>query len=307
VAAIEAHNLTCAHAPGRGVCGVSLAVDAGECYAVLGRNGSGKSTLTRLLLGLEPVGGGSLAVLGLPVARGSRRHLGRLGVCLDTSAHWEALSGWQNACFVAQAYGRNGRALEGRLAWLFDRAGLAPYRDEPVATYSFGMRRKLALVEAFCHEPELAVLDEPTAGVDEQFVVELADLLRQRGARGQTTWIASNDVEWAACVASRVAFLEAGRLVAEGTPEGLIREVSPLCEVHLVLAGSVRVPPPALDGVRAFSQDGTSLRALIGDSRHLPRLLEHVGSTGAEVARVEVARATLRDAFLLKTGRELGP
>jgi len=307
VVAIEAHNLTCEHAPGRGVCSVSLAVNAGECYAVLGRNGSGKSTLTRLLLGLEPVGGGSLVVLGLPVARGSRSHLGRLGVCLDTSAHWEALSGWQNACFVARAYGRSGRALEGRLARLFERAGLAPYRDEPVATYSFGMRRKLALVEALCHEPDLVVLDEPTAGVDEHFLVALAELLRERGARGQTTWLASNDVEWAACVASRVAFLEAGRLEVEGTPEALVREVSPLCEVHVTLAGGVRVPPPPLEGVRAFSQEGTSLRALVGEARQLPRLLEHVGAAGAEVARVEVTRATLRDAFLLKTGRELRP
>lgn len=304
--AVEAHELVREHAPGRGVCGVSLGVRAGECYAVLGRNGSGKSTLTRLLLGLEPVGGGRLAVLGCPVTLGSRGHLRRLGVALDATPHWDALTGWQNAAFVASAYGLRDGELERRLAGLFGLAGLAPHRDEPVATYSFGMRRKLALIEALCHEPDLVVLDEPTAGVDEQFRVALAGLLRTRRDRGATTWLAANDVDWAAGVASRVAFMEAGRIVAEGTPDELAREVSPLREVCLTLAGCVAVPPPAFDGLRAFVQEGSSVRALVDGPALLPRLLEHVAAAGGEVARVEVSRSTLRDAFLLKTGKELG-
>jgi len=287
------------------VCGVSLAVNPGECYAVLGPNGSGKSTLTRLLLGLEPVGGGSLAVLGTAVTHGARAHLRRLGVALDVSVHWDALTGWQNACFVANSYGSRGRGRDRRLGELLALAGLDACRDEPVATYSFGMRRKLALVEALCHEPDLLVLDEPTAGVDEHFLVPLAGLLRQRREQGKTTWLAANDVDWAAGVASRVAFLDAGRLAAEGTPDALVREVSPLREVCVTLASGIAVPPPALDGVRAFTQEGKSLRALVEDSTRLPQLLGHVAAAGGDVARVEVSRSTLRDAFLLKTGREL--
>lgn len=303
---VEAKDLVREYAAGRGVCGISLSVEAGECYALLGRNGSGKSTLTRLLLGLERPDGGELTVLGHPVPAAPRGHLSRLGAALDTSVHWEALSGWANAGFVARAYGMAEDAIRSRLGELFELADLASQADEPVSRWSFGMRRKLSLVEALCHQPELLVLDEPTAGVDEHFLVRLAERVRDRSAAGRTTWVAANDAEWLAGVATRVAFLDGGRLVAEGAVGELVGEVAPLREVQITLAAVAEVPRPDLDGLRALSQEGTTLRALVEDDRALtPRLIEHVVAAGGQVQRVEVLRSTLREAFLLKTGEAL--
>lgn len=303
---IHAKGLVREYAPGRGVCGVSLAIEQGECVALLGRNGSGKSTLTRLLLGLERASAGRLDVFGRPVGKGSRHHLGRLGIALDTSVHWEALSGRANARFIARSYGMAGREIEARLDELFALADLGSQAHEPVATWSFGMRRKLSLVEALCHEPDLLVLDEPTTGVDAHFLVALADLIRRRSGSGKTTWIASNDPDWVAGVASRVVFLDAGRVTTEGTVAELVAEVSPLLEVRVTLAAVRPIARFELPGLRSFEQDGVKLEALVErDRAAVPRLVEQIVAQGGEVQSVEVLGTTLREAFLLKTGRSL--
>lgn len=302
--AIVAHNLARRYASGRGVCGLSLGVAAGECYAVLGRNGSGKSTLVRLLLALERPDAGDLEVLGESVARGSRRHLAGCGAALDRPVYWEALTGRQNAAFALAQYGDHTTAPARLAAWL-DRAGLAAQADDPVATYSYGMRKKLSLIEALAHEPALAILDEPTAGVDPQFLVELAGEISGRSRGGRTTFIASNDPDWIARVATRVAFVEAGCIVAEGTVEDLLAGVARLQEVQITLETAAPVPSPTdLPGLESCVQDGAALTAMMADDPHLvPRLLERLTAAGAAVRRLEVRRPSLRDAFLLATGK----
>jgi ABC-2 type transport system ATP-binding protein len=291
---IEARDLARLFPNGRGVRGVTLAVAAGECYALLGRNGSGKSTLTRLLLGLERPTGGSLRVPGLS----------RTGAALETSAHWDALTGRANAWFVARAYGLPADTIARRLEALFELADLTGQADEPVGAYSFGMRRKLAIVEALCHEPDLLVLDEPSAGVDAHFQVALADVVRRRCAEGLTTWIAGNDPDWTAAVATRVAFMDEGGILTEGTVEELVDEVSPLREACVTLIAPVPVPAPDFPGLRSFEQDGQVLTALLErDPALVARLVEWAVRHGGEVQSAEVRRPTLRDAFLAATGK----
>jgi ABC-type multidrug transport system ATPase subunit len=281
-------------------------VEDGECYAVLGRNGSGKTTLTRMLLGLETVDRGELHVLGERIERGTRSHLSRLGVALDRSVHWDALSGWDNAYFAARAQGVPVTEVLRRLEEQFERAGLSAEAHEPVGTYSYGMRRKLSLIAALCHDPDLLVLDEPTAGVDPQFLVDMAETVRERSARGKATWVASNDPGWVGGVASRVLFLDAGQMAAEGTVAALVEEVAGLCEVSIGLGAAVPLPEPGIDGVTSFDQQGTAVKALVGtDPALVPRLMSWIVEHGGDVKSLEVRRSTLRDAFLLKTGRSL--
>ena len=302
-AAIEMRDLHREYAGGRGVRGVTLTVRAGECFALLGRNGSGKSTLNRLLLGLERPDRGEAVVLGCAVHRGERGHLRRIGVALETAAHWEMLSGWDNARFFAASYGLPRAEADRRLTELFEASGLAGQAKCPVATYSFGMRRKLALVQALCHEPELLMLDEPTAAVDAHFQVWLAEAIRARGRAGRTTWITGNEAEFMAGVADRVAFLEAGRVPAQGTVRELVAKVLPLRELRLTLTSVAPLPAPALPGVRSWRQEGAEITVLLeADDSLLPRVIEWAAAQGAPVQSAEMRRSTLRDAHLMACG-----
>ncbi len=303
---IEAHDLVRQFAPSRGVCGVSLSIPRGETYALLGRNGSGKTTLTRLLVALARPAAGRLTVLGCRLDAGDRSHLRRCGAALDRSVHWPALTGRQNAAFVARSYGMSAPEVAASLTELLRIADLADRADDPVATYSFGMRRKLSIVEALCHEPELLVLDEPTAGVDAHFLSRLARLIRRRSEAGRTTWLASNDPDFCADVATRVAFMDDGRIVAEGTTEQLLAELAPTREVRVRLRGPADLPAPPLAGVRAFRQDDHEVTAVLDDDRELVGgLIQWIVSTGAELRAVDVRHSTLRDAFLLRTGKTI--
>jgi ABC-2 type transport system ATP-binding protein len=309
--AIEAHDLVRAYAPGRGVCGVSLAVEPGECLALLGRNGSGKTTLLRLVLGLERPRSGRLRVLGADVAAGSRSHLAGTGAATDRAAQWDALSGRACAMFVARSYGMDAAAARAAVdAWLA-RADLAAQADEPVSAYSFGMRRKLALVQALVHEPALAVLDEPTAGVDAHFAAVLAGEIARRCRTGRTTLVATNDPDWAAGVVSRVALMDAGRIVRCDAPAALVAELGGRQEIRITLAApaalasdaDAAVPPT---GAETLHLDGTIVTAIGPDDPHLPgRLVEWVAQRGGAVRTMEVRRPTLRDAFLVATGKAI--
>lgn len=305
--AIEADNLVRQFPGGRGVRGVSLAVEAGQCFGLLGRNGSGKSTLTRLLLGLDRPQAGSLRVLGSDVVARPRAHLRRCAAALDTAVHWDDLTGRANAHFAARAAGVPLGQVEARLDELFRLAGLAEQADEPVATYSFGMKRKLSLACALAAEVDLLVLDEPTAGVDAQFLAVLTDLLGRRCRAGRTTWLAGNDPDWLALTATRVAFIEAGQIVAEGTPESLTASVADAQEVRVSLAGPQRLEMPTGPWLRRFDQDGSAIVALLGPApEHVGRLIDWIIARGGRVRSLEVRRAGLRDAFLARTGKALG-
>lgn len=293
------------YAPGRGVRGVSVTLGGAECLAVLGVNGSGKSTLTRLVLGLERPDRGRVTVLGADVGGGSRAHLGRVGACLERPAHWDALPGWDNAYFWARARGLGHREAEDGLSGWFERAGLAAQAREPVADWSYGMRRKLALVQALCPDPELLVLDEPTAGVDAPFGDALAEAVRDRTRRGRTTWLSGNDPAWVEAVADRVLLLHGGRPVAEGRVAELVERVTPLREVTVTLAAGVRIPRPPAPWVREFVQEGASLAVWVDpDPELMPVLLAHVVAHGGEVKGLEVRRPGLREALVRLAGRE---
>jgi len=293
------------YAPGRGVCGVSLEIAPGECFVVLGRNGSGKSTLIRLLLGLERPDSGTVEVLGACPAS-SRRHLARTGAAMDTSVHWEELTGRQNAQFVARACGMTPSEAASTVDSLFELADLTSHIDSPVSTYSFGMRRKLSLIEALCHDPDLLVLDEPTAGLDAHFLLRLTEALHDRARRGKTNWVASNDADWVAAAATRVGFINEGRLLAQGTVEQMVRDILPVREVRIELAALAAIPTPTWDDLKSFAQEDRTIHMLAADDKRLvPRVIEHIISSGGQVRSVQVLNSSLRDAFLLKTNKVL--
>lgn len=296
--AIVADRVSRQYAPGRGVRDVSLRLDAGQCLGILGPNGSGKSTLTRLMAGIERTDDGALTVFDAPAHERPAELRRRCGVALDTPATWKALSGRQHLEFFARQYGLRGRELHARTALFLDEASLASQADDPVRDYSFGMRRKLHVLTALCHEPDLLILDEPTAGADAAFVSWLATHIGQRGSQGKATWVADNDPDWLSRAATHALLLESGRVAAHGTVSELNASVGARSEVTVVFDGEPPAATPDMPGVVGTTADGNHLTVTLdGDASRLGDLVNWMTGHGAKVRSVEVRAVTLREAL----------
>lgn len=212
---LSARRLSRVHANRQGVRDVSLELQPGEVLALMGVNGAGKSTLLRVLATADAAASGAIEWFGLGDRRSPliRR---RLGVMLDTPAHFDGLTGEENAAFFGCQYGLGVREALDRLAPLMSWAGLAEAADRPVGQYSLGMRRRLGLVEALLHAPDLLVLDEPTLALDDIGWHDLAARLRGVVGQGKAVVVATNDLDLVTAVADRYLLLDGGRVIAEG-------------------------------------------------------------------------------------------
>ncbi len=299
------HNLFYEHTPGQGVLGVSLRVSQGSCFGLLGPNGCGKTTLTGLLVGLERPQKGTFRVLGSDQSRRSVGNLGRMGILLDQSPAYEDLSGWNNAHLTAGIQGLEPEAARTGIHELAELFDLEEGLDRPVSGYSYGMRRKLGLIRVLAAAPDLLVLDEPTAGLDARGAEALAGLVRQRSGQGKTTWISTNDPDWLGEIADEVAFMAGGRIVTQGSPKELIKAVGQTQEVGIEGRGFPK-GGFSMEGLLSWTVEGGGFVAVLKDDPALvPPLLESLIKAGATVSSVRIAGPTLRDAFLLATGRSL--
>jgi ABC-type multidrug transport system ATPase subunit len=303
---IIAEDVTRRHTSGRGVHDVSLSVRAGRCLAVLGANGSGKTTLTRLVAGLERA---QMSVLGDPGHPRPRHLRRRCGVALDTPAHWDNLSGRQNLWFFARQYGLGGSLLPRRVDELLSGADLTAPADEPVANYSFGMRRKLSIIEALCHDPDLLILDEPSAGVDAAFLDRLVRWIRRRCKDGETTWVADRDADWLSRAATDAIMLCDGRVKAAGDVEELMASVDARNRIDILLEEDDFTATPNISGVESFRYEEKHVSAQVQDNPEKPlELLRWITSCGGHVRSMEVRSVTLYDALMRRAApRETRP
>jgi ABC-type multidrug transport system ATPase subunit len=212
--AVAARGLTRVYGSRRGCFDVDLEVRAGDVVGLMGINGSGKSTVLGVLSTAERPTSGEVRWFGdsSPPGPGLRR---RLGVVGDAPVHFDELTGEQNAYFFARQYGVPGDEARSRVDELLRWSGLDASRDLRVHEYSLGMRRRLSIIEALLHEPDLLLMDEPTLGLDHIGAGDLADRLRGEAARGAAVVLATNDAVLAERVCDRVLFLQEGRVVSE--------------------------------------------------------------------------------------------
>lgn len=305
---LEAENITRRYkSSGRGVTGASLAVAGGEILGLVGPNGSGKSTLLRVLsTAIEP-DSGSFRVLGTDGVRKKRKVRARLGLMVDRPTHYGDLSGWANAYLFARSYGMEERKAERALAELFDYFGLAEYRDDRVKTYSYGMGKKLALVEALAHGPDLLLLDEPSLGLDYTSQLAFQRKLRELSRGGAGVMLASNQVDEVEALCDRVVFLHRGRVVAEGTPEALISSLGGIRRVVATLHNPVEYGSVAgVAGVERVVPEGRDLVVHCEERRGV--VADVVGAivgAGGDIVNLSVERPNLEDVFMELTGEGL--
>jgi ABC-2 type transport system ATP-binding protein len=269
-AAIEIEGLTKRFGPVVAVDGVSLAVDEGEAFGYLGPNGAGKTTTIRCLLGLVRPDAGRIRVLGHDVSRDLRAALAEVGYLPGEFGLWPSMTGQECLDYLASLHPRPPVWMR-ELCERFElsRADLA----RPVRSYSRGMRQKVGIVQAFQHRPALAVLDEPTEGLDPVMKGRFVELLQDHRRAGGTVFLSSHILSEVEVTTERVGILRAGRLVRVGPTADVRGERLRRCTV--VLAS-----PAGLDelrsvpGVSGVELDGLACRfEFRGDMAPLLRVL----------------------------------
>ncbi|HOI12427.1 MAG TPA: ABC transporter ATP-binding protein [Methanoculleus sp.] len=306
---VALRNVTKQFGSVRALDGVTLDVGEGEILGLLGPNGSGKSTLLKVVARLILPDEGSVT---LP--QGGRAMLASTGMLFDHTAHWETLTGYENARFFARSYGMDPAAVHERLETLFGLFDLRERWGDPVSTYSYGMRRKLGLIEALAHEPSLILLDEPSIGLDYRARVTLARLLRAAARRGAAVVFSTNDVNEAAGLADRVALFDRGRLLASGEPSALVRSLDAKVTIDLRLKAPVALRPlgevPGVESVGAEErEDGFHATVIAtpdetGPSSLLARIVHAVAGESGVVVSADIRTPGLTDVFLAYTGEE---
>jgi ABC-2 type transport system ATP-binding protein len=296
---------------GRSVGPIDLDVHGGEVLALMGSNGAGKSTLLRLLASADRSDGGRLAWWGDSSPRRARR---RIGYAADEPVEETTLSLRQSTYFWCRQWVRDPRLARRLTAETLDSLGLGERADEPVGTLSYGLRRRLALSQALAHDPALALFDEPSAGLDPDGVEVVSAALRARAAAGRTTVVASNDPEFVAGVADRVAMLHEGRCLRVAPLQDLLAEVPRRRIVELRVGDAGDGALTAVLAERVATLSGVLLRSAVDglvvaeleEDAALSRLVAAADSIGPGVRSLEVRRPDLRECFHALVERDGG-
>jgi lipooligosaccharide transport system ATP-binding protein len=297
---LSARGLRKSYGAAEVVCGVELAVAAGECFGLLGPNGAGKTTTLKLCLGLIQPDAGEIELLGEPVPRRAREARVRVGVVPQSDNLDPDFTVAENLLVYGRYFGMVPRDIEARIPPLLEFAGLTGRADAKISALSGGMKRRLTLARALVNDPQLLFLDEPTTGLDPQARHLIWERLRRLTQEGKTLVLTTHFMEEAERLCQRLAIMDHGRIISQGSPRSLIAEhIEPqVVEVH----GS---------GFEAWMERAKSLAPRVeraGDtvfcySDDVEPLLKSLAGQ-SELAYLH-RQASLEDVFLKLTGRDL--
>jgi ABC-2 type transport system ATP-binding protein len=310
--AIEANGLTKTYPPDvRALAGLSLAVPAGTIFGLLGPNGAGKSTTVRILTTLSRPDGGSARVAGLDVLAEPVRVRHAIGVVAQRHGLDPEATGRENLTLQGEFYAITGADLRERVGAALERFGLVDAADRPAKTYSGGMQRRLDLAMGLIHRPRVLFLDEPTTGLDPEARADIWHEI-ERLARDErmTILLTTHYLEEADRLASQLAIVDRGRIVAEGSPDALKSQLEgDRIAVELVDAhdGAARRALAGVDGVGDAALEGRTLHARARDgAAAIPAVLAALDAHGVKAASVTLARPSLDDVYLRHAGRSFG-
>jgi ABC-2 type transport system ATP-binding protein len=293
------------------VAGVDLHVQAGEVFGFLGPNGAGKTTTLRMLSTLLPPTSGEAIVVGYDLLREPRRVRQRIGYVGQRNGSDPGVSARRELEFQARLYGASAREARKRTGEILTMLELDACADRPASTYSGGQRRRLDIGIGLIHSPQLLFLDEPTTGLDPQGRARLWNEVRRLKASGMTVFLTTHYLEEADALCDRLAIIDHGKIVSEGTPEQLKREIAGDVITVGVAAEAPRAlalleAEPFVRQVSIEGEEGDTLRLYVdrGETA-MPAVLRLLDNNGFELLTIALSRPSLDDVFLQQTGHSL--
>jgi ABC-2 type transport system ATP-binding protein len=284
--------------------GLDLDVRPGECFGLLGPNGAGKTTTIEICEGLTAPDSGEVEILGRRWGRHDRELRELLGISLQETQFSEKLTVGETIQLFRSFYARGTDA--GRV---IDLVQLGEKAKARVGQLSGGQRQRLALACALVGDPELLFLDEPTTGLDPQSRRQLWELIERFRAGGRSILLTTHYMDEAERLCDRVAIVDHGRVIAEGTPRELIASLGAEHVLEFAVADGARLDADALAAVPGIGQpsrrDGTWRLEVAELHQAMPALLGELRRQGAQLAELRTHSATLEDVFVMLTGRQL--
>jgi ABC-2 type transport system ATP-binding protein len=306
---IEARDLKKKYDDLQALDGLGFKVAGGTIFGLLGPNGAGKSTTVKILTTLARPDSGAASVAGHDVLREAAKVRRSIGVVAQRSGVDRDLTGRENVKLQGHLQGMRGRKLDRRVDELLEQFGLAPAARRVARTYSGGMQRRLDIAMGLVHRPQVLFLDEPTTGLDPEVRAAMwREIERLKAHEGLTILLTTHYMEEADRLASQLAIVDRGRVVAEGSPAELKASLQGDA-VHVELEGAnangnVETALRDVPGLREVMVEGKALHARVDDgARAVPAVLAALDSYSVPVATVTVARPSLDDVYLRYAGR----
>ncbi|MCC6615592.1 MAG: ABC transporter ATP-binding protein [Anaerolineae bacterium] len=294
---VTVHDFTKRYGDFTAVDSVSFEVHKGDVFGLLGPNGAGKTTTLECLEGLRKPDGGTLRVMGVDPTRDPHRLRNLIGVQLQTSGMPDNIT-VREAMNLFSAYHGSAPRFD-----LLERVGLEGKLATQYVALSTGQKRRLQLALAVTHQPQVVILDEPTAGLDVQSRVELHKLIGELQAQGVTIILSSHDMAEVEKLSNRIAILLQGRIVAQGSPRELTAHGAGLTKISIQTERATVSELTALPGVTQRSaRDGYDIYFTTDTAATVLTLLEHLKAQGDTLIDLRVERPSLEERFLEITG-----
>ncbi len=295
---------------------VSMKVARGELFGLLGPNGAGKSTLTKMLSGMINPTSGTIKVGGYNIRDDPMKVKESLGVVPQDIVLYDYMNARENLAFFGKLYGLSGSKLRNRIEELLKFTQL----DEKavkrhISTYSGGMKRRVNIAAALLHEPQVMLLDEPTAGLDPKNKLALWEIIQTLHKEGKTIVLTTHMMDEAEELCNQVAIMDRGKIIALGSPRQLVKKVKMENTITVV---PDKIPPKLMDAVQKISGVKSAYRAYDENEKIealkiiteraediLPDVVSAIAAEGTKILSVQLSRVTLEDVFILLTGRSL--
>ncbi len=292
----------------KAVDGIDLRIDRGAVYGLLGPNGAGKTTTIRVLSTLLRPDGGSARVLGHDVVKEAGMVRAKISLSGQFASVYEDLTGHENLVLVSRLFGYGWKPARARAGELLDAFDLADAAGKQVRTYSGGMRRRLDIAASLVVTPEVLFLDEPTSGLDPRSRNQVWEIVRSIAAGGTTVLLTTQYLEEADRLADRLAVIDHGKLIAEGTSRELKSSVGRntlhvLLDEAAPIGDAERILTRVLGATVHNGSDASTLTARLDDNARIPEALAALAAAGIGVSEMTLGQPSLDDVFFALTGK----
>lgn len=288
---------------------VSFSVNEGDVFGLLGPNGAGKSTTMSMICGLIKPNSGSVTVGGRDMARSPREAKKQIGIVPQEPALYTQVSAIANLRFWGRINGLSGSRLNTAVEEALELVGLTQRGNDRIGKFSGGMKRRLNIAAGLLHNPRLLIMDEPTVGIDPQSRNHILDTVKNLKDRGTTVIYTSHYVEEVEALCNRVAVMDSGKIIADGSVTELQQQAGQYQELNIQLA---KCPDKFLQTIRtlpgveeAFLAKKTLKIATVNAEKILSLVMEAAAGLGAAVGEIKIHKPNLESLFLKLTGKAL--